>query len=324
MVGWRHGTQDGRGRWRLGIPRPPPEPGAGRARSRGRRADASTDVGARRVELGPVRRGLRPRRHRDGPTWWSTWPARRPSATCTPAAWARNLRESRVTTTRVLARAIADSERRPAYLAGNAIAWYGDHGRRGRDRGVRQPRRQPDDERVPRVADGGRRGGRGRRAGLLPAHRPGDGRAPARPLKQLRLLTKLGLGARLGDGRQRMAMISLRDWVGGVVHLVEHDDVSGPVNLCCADDADQRGVHRRAGPGAGAQGVPRRTRLRGQARRRPGRRRGARLDQPPADRARGQRLLLPRSHGPRGGPRRARLSDPPSRPPAAPARSVGS
>ena len=30
-----------------------------------------------------------------------------------------------------------------------------------------------------------------------------------------------------------MPMISLRDWVGGVVHLAEHDAVSGPVNLIC-------------------------------------------------------------------------------------------
>jgi NAD dependent epimerase/dehydratase family enzyme len=42
---------------------------------------------------------------------------------------------------------------------------------------------------------------------------------------------RLGLGARLGDGRQRMPMISLRDWVGAVAHLVESEDVSGPVNL---------------------------------------------------------------------------------------------
>ena len=34
--------------------------------------------------------------------------------------WARNLRESRVTTTRALAEAIAASERKPAFLAGNA------------------------------------------------------------------------------------------------------------------------------------------------------------------------------------------------------------
>ena len=30
-------------------------------------------------------------------------------------------------------------------------------------------------------------------------------------------------------------MISLRDWVGGVVHLAEHDDASGPFNLCCPE-----------------------------------------------------------------------------------------
>jgi NAD dependent epimerase/dehydratase family enzyme len=30
-----------------------------------------------------------------------------------------------------------------------------------------------------------------------------------------------------------MPMISLRDWVGATVHLAEHDDASGPFNLCC-------------------------------------------------------------------------------------------
>jgi NAD dependent epimerase/dehydratase family enzyme len=42
--------------------------------------------------------------------------------------WAHRLRESRVTTTRTLAEAIAGSSRRPAFLAGNAVAIYGDHG----------------------------------------------------------------------------------------------------------------------------------------------------------------------------------------------------
>ena len=32
-----------------------------------------------------------------------------------------------------------------------------------------------------------------------------------------------------------MAMISLRDWLGGVVHLAEHPTASGPVNLCCVE-----------------------------------------------------------------------------------------
>jgi uncharacterized protein (TIGR01777 family) len=148
------------------------------------------------------------------------------------SAWARNLRESRVTTTRVLAGAIADSERRPAYLAGNAIAWYGDHG----EDVVTEVSESRGDSLMTSVtrdwqaaADAAVEAG-ARVCFLRTA--PVMDRSAA-PLKQLRLLTRLGLGARLGDGRQRMAMISLRDWVGGVVHLVEHDDVSGPVNLCC-------------------------------------------------------------------------------------------
>ncbi|WP_036508688.1 TIGR01777 family oxidoreductase [Nocardioides sp. URHA0020] len=168
-------------------------------------------------------------------------------------SWARNLRESRVTTTRVLARAVADSERRPAYLAGNAIAWYGDHGQelvteasdsRG-DSLMTSVCREWQEAADPAVEAGAR-------VAFLRTAPVMDGSGA--PFKQLRLLTKLGLGARLADGRQRMAMISLRDWVGGAVHVVEHDDVSGPVNLCCPTtptnaeftDALARALDRRA------------------------------------------------------------------------------
>lgn len=146
--------------------------------------------------------------------------------------WARELRESRLTTTRVLAEAIADSTRRPAYLAGNAIAWYGDHG----DEVVTEASDSRGDSMMTSLcrdwqAAAGPAADAGARVCFLRTAPVMD--RSAAPLKQLRLLTKLGLGARLGDGRQRMAMISLRDWVGGAVHLVEHDEVSGPVNLCC-------------------------------------------------------------------------------------------
>ncbi len=57
----------------------------------------------------------------------------------------------------------------------------------------------------------------------------------SQPLKSLRLLFKLGLGGRLGDGRQYFPMISLRDWVGAVTHLAEHDEASGAFNLCCPE-----------------------------------------------------------------------------------------
>lgn len=166
--------------------------------------------------------------------------------------WARNLRESRVTTTRVLAGAVADSDRKPAFLAGNAIAWYGDHGSavvtetsdsRG-DSLLTEVTREWQDAAQP-AAEAGARVCFLRTAPVMDRSGP--------PLKQLTLLTKLGLGARLGDGRQYMSMISLRDWVGGTAHLVEHD-VAGPANLCCPEtptnkeftDALARAVHRKA------------------------------------------------------------------------------
>jgi uncharacterized protein len=150
-------------------------------------------------------------------------------------SWARELRESRVTTTRVLADAISSSDRKPDFLAGNGISYYGDH----RDLGD------------PVLDESGDSRGnalltsvtRGWQAAAEPAAEAGSRLCVLRtapvmdrrsaPLKQLRLLFLAGLGGRLGDGHQRMPMISLRDWVGAVVHLAEHEDASGPFNLCC-------------------------------------------------------------------------------------------
>lgn len=145
--------------------------------------------------------------------------------------WARDLRESRVTTTRVLAEAVAASARRPAYLAGNALAWYGDHGA--------APLTEAADSRghafLTRVT-------REWQAATAPAAEAGSRVCVLRtavvldrrsaPLRQLTWLFRAGLGGRLGSGRQHFAVISLRDWVGSVSHLLA-SEVSGPVNLCC-------------------------------------------------------------------------------------------
>ena len=145
--------------------------------------------------------------------------------------WARELRESRVTTTRLLAEAIAESERPAAYLAGNGISYYGDHGATvlTESSGSRGDALLTDVARVWEAAAAPAEAA-GSRVCVLRTSPVMDRRAA--PLQQLRLLFKSGLGGRIGDGRQHMAMISLRDWVGGVVHLAEHADVSGPVNLC--------------------------------------------------------------------------------------------
>ncbi|WP_280384302.1 TIGR01777 family oxidoreductase [Nocardia wallacei] len=50
-------------------------------------------------------------------------------------------------------------------------------------------------------------------------------------LSMLQPLYSLGLGGRLGNGRQYMPWISLDDEVGGIVYALTHDTVSGPVNM---------------------------------------------------------------------------------------------
>ncbi|MEO5853102.1 MAG: TIGR01777 family oxidoreductase [Nocardioides sp.] len=147
--------------------------------------------------------------------------------------WARELRESRVTTTRVLAEAIAASSRKPAFLAGNGISYYGDHGTevltetsdsRG-DALLTQVAREW--QAATKAADEA-----GARVCVLRTAPVLDKGAP--PLKQMALPFRLGLGARLGDGHQSFPSISLRDWVGAVVFLAGSDK-AGAFNLCCPD-----------------------------------------------------------------------------------------
>jgi NAD dependent epimerase/dehydratase family enzyme len=47
---------------------------------------------------------------------------------------------------------------------------------------------------------------------------------------------KLGLGAKLGSGRQYMSLISRQDWVRAVAFLADNE-VSGPFNLSMPGDA---------------------------------------------------------------------------------------
>lgn len=148
--------------------------------------------------------------------------------------WARALLESRVTTTRVLAEAVAAADHPPRFLAGNGISYYGDHGAEPLTEGAAsrgdalltevtkawQAATAPASEAGAKVCVL-------RTAPVMDRHSP--------PLKQLLPVFKAGLGARLGSGTQHMPMISLRDWLGGVSFLAESHDVEGPFNLCCPD-----------------------------------------------------------------------------------------
>ncbi len=145
--------------------------------------------------------------------------------------WARNLMESRVTTTRVLATAIAGCSRPPVFLAGNGISFYGDHGD--------EPLTESADSRGQALLT---RVTRAWQVATLPAQEAGarvcvlrtapvqDAANP--PLKQLAIPFRFGLGFRFGKGRQYAPIISRHDWVHAVDFLATHR-VSGAVNLCC-------------------------------------------------------------------------------------------
>jgi hypothetical protein len=146
--------------------------------------------------------------------------------------WSTALRSSRVNTTSVLAEAIAAAPEAPYFVAGNAVGWYGDHGpavltEAADSRGhtlMTDVCRDWQAAARPAVDAGARV--------VYLRTTPIMDRSSA-PLKQLRLLFKTGLGGRLGNGRQYMPMISLRDWVAATTYLVEHPTAEGPVNLCC-------------------------------------------------------------------------------------------
>ena len=61
-------------------------------------------------------------------------------------------------------------------------------------------------------------------------------------MKPLLRLARLGLGGPLGNGRQFMPWITLPDEVGAILHLLDHPEVTGPVNLSAPEPARQREV----------------------------------------------------------------------------------
>ncbi len=153
--------------------------------------------------------------------------------------WADEVLDSRISTTATLARAIAASKQPPAFLAGNGISWYGDHGTQEVNentdsRGnafLTTVSRAWQSATEPAAAAGAR-------VCILRTAPVMDVQAP--PLSALRRLFKFGLGARLGDGEQFFPMISLRDWIGAVAYLAESRDVSGQFNLCCPQTPTNR------------------------------------------------------------------------------------
>jgi uncharacterized protein (TIGR01777 family) len=140
----------------------------------------------------------------------------------------QQVRDSRNVPTEVLAAAVAENGV-PSFLSGSAVGYYGDTGGRAIDESA--PSGNGFLAEVCRDWEAATHKARdaGARVVLL---RSGLVLSPAGGLLgKLRPLFKGFLGGRLGSGQQYMPWVSLDDEVGAIRFLLEHPEVSGPVNL---------------------------------------------------------------------------------------------
>jgi uncharacterized protein len=143
-------------------------------------------------------------------------------------SYKRAIRSSRLDPVATLARAIAAAEHRPSLICASAIGYYGDTGDRVVDEsapgGVGFLAELCDDwEAAAEPA---------RQAGTRVVHlRTGVVLSPHGGLiARLRPFVRMGVGGRLGTGRQFVAWISLADTVAAIAFLID-SNLDGPVNL---------------------------------------------------------------------------------------------
>src|SRR5277367_374743 len=140
------------------------------------------------------------------------------------------IRDSRVLGTRHLSEALAGAASPPRVLiSASAIGFYGDRddeilredSASGRSGFLPEVCREWEAAAEPAVKAGIRTAFL--RTGIVLS---GDGGA----LKQMLPPFRMGLGGKIGSGRQWMSWIDLHDEIGAIRHILENESVSGPVN----------------------------------------------------------------------------------------------
>lgn len=141
----------------------------------------------------------------------------------------RRIRDSRVVGTALIAETLAGMADGPRVLvSGSAVGYYGSRG----DDVLTEEAGPGDDFLAETVAAWERAADPARRAGLRVVHsRTGVVMADGGPLiEKVELPFKLGVGGRIGDGRQYVPWIALTDQVRAMEFLLHHD-IEGPVNV---------------------------------------------------------------------------------------------
>ena len=141
------------------------------------------------------------------------------------------IRDSRVLGTRHLAEALARAASPPRVLiSASAIGFYGDRD----DEILREDSASGGSGFLPEVcreweaaarpaADAGIRTVQ-LRTGVVLSREGGA-------LRKMLLPFRMGIGGRIGSGRQWMSWIHIHDWVGAVQHILKNDLLQGPVNM---------------------------------------------------------------------------------------------
>lgn len=166
------------------------------------------------------------------------------------AAKKRRIVESRVRSTGLLASTLAGLARPPAVLVNaSAVGWYGDRGDEVLDESS-----APGDDFLARTCVAWEEA-------LAPAAAAGIRAVPLRTgvvlswdggaLATMRRPFSLGLGGRIGSGRQHMSWIALDDVVSAYVHALDRPGVRGPVNAVAPEPATNAGFTRAVGRALG-------------------------------------------------------------------------
>jgi len=166
------------------------------------------------------------------------------------AAYKDEIRDSRVQSTSTLATAMARLDPLPSVLVnGSAIGWYGETG----DRPVNESAPAGEGFLADVVRDWEAATAPAEAAGIRVVHaRTGlvvakEGGAWAR----LFPIFRLGLGGRLGSGRQYWSWISMGDEVRALAFLLNHQGLRGPVNLTAPHPATNAEVTAAMGRALG-------------------------------------------------------------------------
>ncbi|MFL5402202.1 MAG: TIGR01777 family oxidoreductase [Gemmatimonadales bacterium] len=158
------------------------------------------------------------------------------------AARKARIRSSRVGTTRLLSETLTRMRRLPAALiSASAVGIYGNRG----DEILTEtsPAGNPGEDFLVSVSQQWEEAaGPARAAGVRVVHpRFGVVLSPAGgALSKMLLPFRLGLGGRLGTGRQWMSWVSIDDAAGAVAHIIGNDQLEGPVNVTAPEPVTNR------------------------------------------------------------------------------------